>query len=181
VIYDIQGDSLARGPKQIWEKYSRIWRNAFKCAWMWKETSFSVDYEQVIFASFPVCVYKFSSHYLNNIIFIDNSLRPLATESPCVCIHIYIYIYICGPGISVGIATELRAGRSGIESRWGRVFPPVQTGPGAHPVSCKMGTGSFPEVKCGQGVLLTTHPLLVSRSWKSRAVTLPTIRATPGL
>ena len=30
----VQGDSLARGPKQIWEKYSRIWRNAFKCAWM---------------------------------------------------------------------------------------------------------------------------------------------------
>ena len=29
-----QGDSLARDPKQIWEKYSRIWRNAFKCAWM---------------------------------------------------------------------------------------------------------------------------------------------------
>ena len=36
------------------------------------------------FASFPVCVYKFSSHYLNNIIFIDNSLWPLATESPCI-------------------------------------------------------------------------------------------------
>jgi hypothetical protein len=32
------------------------------------------------FASFPVCEYKFSSHYLNNIIFIDNSLGPLATE-----------------------------------------------------------------------------------------------------
>jgi len=31
---NIQGDSLARGPKQIWEKYSTIWRNAFKCAWM---------------------------------------------------------------------------------------------------------------------------------------------------
>ena len=43
-------------------------------------------------------------------------------------------------GSSVGIATELRAGRSGIESRWGRDFPPVQTGPGAHPASCKMGT-----------------------------------------
>ena len=28
-----------------------------------------------------------------------------------------------GPGRSVGIATELRAGRSGIESRWGRDFP----------------------------------------------------------
>ena len=65
---------------------------------------------------------------------------------------------ICGPGSSVGIATELRAGRSGIKSQWGRDFPPVQTGPGAHPASCKMGTGSFPGVKCGRGVLLTTHP-----------------------
>jgi len=59
---------------------------------------------------------------------------------------------------------SLRAGRSGIESRWGRDFPPVQTGPGAHPAFCKMGTGSFPGVKCGRGVLMTTHPLLVPRS-----------------
>ena len=44
-----------------------------------------------------------------------------------------------------------------------------------------MGTGSFPRVKCGRGVLLTTHPLLVPRSWKSRAVPLPTLWATPGL
>jgi len=34
-------------------------------------------------------------------------------------------------------------------------------GPEAHPASCKMGIGSFPGVKCGRGVLLTTHPLLV--------------------
>ena len=54
----------------------------------------------------------------------------------------------------------LRAGRSGIESRWGRDFPPVQTGTGAHPASCKMSTESFLGVKCGRGVLLTTHPLL---------------------
>jgi len=27
-----------------------------------------------------------------------------------------------------------------------------------------MGTGSFPGVKCGRGVLLTTHLLLVPRS-----------------
>jgi len=84
----------------------------------------------------------------------------------CVC--------VCGPGSSVGIATELRAGRFGIESRWGRDFPPVQTGPGAHPASCKMGNGSFPGVKCGRGVLLTTHPLLVPRSWKNIAIPLPT-------
>jgi len=35
----------------------------------------------------------------------------------------------------------------------------VQTGPGAHPASCTMGTGSFPEVKNGRGVTLTHHPL----------------------
>jgi len=29
----------------------------------------------------------------------------------------------CGPGSSVGIATELRAGRSGIEYQWRRDFP----------------------------------------------------------
>jgi hypothetical protein len=30
-------------------------------------------------------------------------------------------------------------------------FAPVQTGPGAYPASCTMGTESFPEVKSGQG------------------------------
>ena len=93
-----------------------------------------------------------------------------------ICIYIYIYTYG-----SVGIATELRAIRSGIKSRWGRDFPPVQTGPGAHPASRKMGNVSFPGVKCGRGVLLTTHPLLVPRSWKSRVIPLPTFWATPGL
>ena len=87
-------------------------------------------------------------------------------------------MYFCGPGGSVGIATELRAGRSGIEYRWGRDFPFVQTSPGAHPASCKIGTGSFPGVKSGRGVLLTTHPL---RSRKSSAIPLPTLWATPGL
>ena len=83
----------------------------------------------------------------------------------------------CGPGSSVDIATELRAGRTGIESRWGRDVPPVQTGPGAHPASCITGTGSFLGGGGGRGVLLTTHPLLVPRSWKSRAIPLPTLRA----
>ena len=45
-------------------------------------------------------------------------------------------------------------------------------------VGGKMRTGSFPGVKCGQGVLLTTHALLVPRSWKSRAIPLPTLWAT---
>jgi hypothetical protein len=56
---------------------------------------------------------------------------------------------------------------------WGQDFPPVQTGPGAHPASCTRGTRSFSGVKCGRGVLLTTHPLLAPRSWKSKAIPLP--------
>ena len=41
---------------------------------------------------------------------------------------------------------------------------PVQTYPEAHPASCTMGMGSFPGVRCGRGVTLTPHPLLVPRS-----------------
>ena len=50
-----------------------------------------------------------------------------------------------GRDSSVGIATGYGLDDAGIESRWRRdFFAPVQTGPGAHPVSCTMGTGSFP-------------------------------------
>ena len=72
---------------------------------------------------------------------------------------VYLIVLKVVPGTSVGIATELRAGRPGIEYRWGEVFSaPVQTGPGAKPASCTMCTGSFPGVKCGRGVTLTPHP-----------------------
>ena len=42
-----------------------------------------------------------------------------------------------------------------------------------------MGTWSFPGIKSGRGVLLNPHPLLVLRLWKSRAIPLPTLCATP--
>ena len=87
-------------------------------------------------------------------------------------------LWLEGPGSSVGIATGYGLDGPGIESRWGRGFPPVQTGPGAHQASCTMGTGSFPGVKCGRGVLLTTHPLLAPRSWKGSAIPLPPLWAT---
>jgi hypothetical protein len=53
-----------------------------------------------------------------------------------------------------------------------RFSAPVQTGPGAHPASCTMGTESFPGVKSGRGMMLTPHRLLVPRLWKSRAIPL---------
>jgi hypothetical protein len=50
-----------------------------------------------------------------------------------------------------------------------RFFAPVQTSPGAHPASCTMDTGSFPEVKRpGRGA--DHPPLLVPRSRKDRAI-----------
>jgi len=63
----------------------------------------------------------------------------------------------CGPGSSVDIATRYGLDGTGIESQWGvRFSAPVQNGPGAHPASYTMGTGSFPGVKRpGRGV---DHP-----------------------
>jgi hypothetical protein len=70
-------------------------------------------------------------------------------------------------------ADWLRAGRSGDRIPVGARFSvPVQTGLGAHPASCAMGTGSFQGVKSVRGVTLTPHPLLVPWSWKSRAIPL---------
>ena len=51
---------------------------------------------------------------------------------------------ICGPGSVVGIATGYGLDGPGIRIPVeARFSAPVQTGPGAHPASCTMGTGSF--------------------------------------
>ena len=62
-----------------------------------------------------------------------------------------------GRDSSVGIATRYVLDGPGIEYRWGAKFSaPVQTGPGAHPASYTMDTGSFQGVKRpGRGV---DHP-----------------------
>jgi hypothetical protein len=45
---------------------------------------------------------------------------------------------------AVGIATRYGLDGPGIVSRWGTRFSAsVQTGPGAHPASCTIGTGSL--------------------------------------
>jgi len=59
--------------------------------------------------------------------------------------YVRSYFLYCGPGSVVGIATDYGLDGLGIESRGGAIFSaPVQTSPGAHPVSCTMGTGSSP-------------------------------------
>jgi len=57
----------------------------------------------------------------------------------------------CGPGGSVGIATELRTVRSGTEFRWGRDFPPVQTDPEGPPSPLYYGYRVFPGDKVRPG------------------------------
>jgi hypothetical protein len=73
-------------------------------------------------------------------------------------------------GISVSIVTEYGLDdRDSIPDR-GRGF--FQTGSGAHPASCPMGTGVLsPGLKRGRGVMLTTHPHLVPRLSMSRSYT----------
>ena len=52
---------------------------------------------------------------------------------------------LVGRDSSVGIATSYELDGPGIELLWAaRFFAPVQTGPGAHPASYTMVTGSFP-------------------------------------
>jgi len=70
-------------------------------------------------------------------------------------------------GSSVSVVSEYRhtGVRSPAEAKDFSSSLCVQTGSGAHPASCTMGTGvPFPGVKRGWGVTLTTHPDLVPRS-----------------
>jgi hypothetical protein len=80
-----------------------------------------------------------------------------------IALFTLLLCFDCGLGSSVGIATGYGLDGSGIESRWGRGFL-NQTGPGAYPASCIIGTGFFPGLESGRGVTLTPHLLLVPRS-----------------
>jgi len=68
---------------------------------------------------------------------------------------------------SVGTATLYGMYGPRIESRWEAGFyAPVQTGPGANPASCTMGTGFFPGVqRPGRGV---DNPIPSSAEVKER-------------
>ena len=68
-----------------------------------------------------------------------------------------LYRYLLQYMLVARYSDSLRAGRSGDRMPVGAIFSaPVQTGPGAHPASYIMGTGSFPGVKRpGSGV---EHP-----------------------
>jgi hypothetical protein len=92
--------------------------------------------------------------------------------------HVSLHLHYCGPGSSVGITTHFGLDGPGPNPGGDAIFR--QSRPALGPTQYN-GYRVFPGVKCGRGVLLTTHPLLVPRSWKSRAKPLPTLWVTPGL
>jgi len=108
--------------------------------------------------------------------------RTACTESQCLykgALYLYLtstmrfFSSFLSPNPLSLLRLYLRAGRSGDRIPLGARFStPVQIGPGAHPSSCTMGTGSFPGAKSGWSVTLTPHPLLVPWSRKSRAIPL---------
>ena len=85
----------------------------------------------------------------------------------------FFLLPLSGPGNSVGIATGYDLDGPGIESRWGRDFLHLSRpalGPTQPPV--QWIPGFSPGVKSGRGVMLTPHSLLISWSWKGRAILL---------
>ena len=75
--------------------------------------------------------------------------------------------YSRGISLSTRYSNSLRTGRSGDRISVGTSYSaPVQTGPGAYPASCTVGTESFLGVKRpGRGVV---HPPLCSPEVKER-------------
>jgi hypothetical protein len=70
-----------------------------------------------------------------------NSPVPSFQNFPGLMLSLFLYKYS-------KYATGYGLDGPGIEPRWGRdFFAHVQTGPGAHPASWTMDTGSFPGVK----------------------------------
>ena len=77
------------------------------------------------------------------------------------------------PGSSVGIVTDYELDSPGSNPGGVEIFHSSRPvlGPTQPPV--KMGTGSFPGVKCGRGVLLTTPHLLVPTHRACNVIPLP--------
>jgi len=91
-----------------------------------------------------------------------------------------LLVLFSGPGSSVGIATDYGLDGPGSNPGGDEIFCPFRSALGSTQPPVQWAPG-LSQGKCGRGMLLTTHPLLVPRSWKSRAIPLPTLWATPDL
>jgi len=87
---------------------------------------------------------------------------------------------LCGPGSSVGIVIDYRLDGWGSNPSRDEIFRLSRPalGPTQPPVKWVPGLSGG---RVRQGRAADHSLLLVPRSWKSRAITLPTLWATPGL
>ena len=93
----------------------------------------------------------------------NSSLSTATTPNNPVCFNYKgLLLCICGPRSVVGVATELRAGRSGDRiTVGGEIFRTCPDRPWGPPSLLYNGYRVFPGVKRGRGVSLTPHPLLM--------------------
>jgi len=108
------------------------------------------------------------------------SLQILLTTSTLTT-KLELLVWAWGPGSSVSIATDYGLDGPGSNPGGCQIFRPSRPALGPTQTPVKWVPGLSRGVKCGRGVLLNTHLLLVSRSWKSRAIPLPNLWATPGM
>jgi hypothetical protein len=93
----------------------------------------------------------------------DHSPHPV-TRWIIELYYVCVYVTRSATTLPSRYSDALRARRSGhripVEAWFSSA---VKTGPGTHPASCMMGTGSLSRGKSGQGVALTTHQHLPPR------------------
>jgi hypothetical protein len=116
-------------------------------------------------------------------------LHLFTTEQRLVCHWWYAYHSLINPDVDsyevsrvaqsvLWLVTGWKTGRSRFDPRQRRKdFSSslcVQTGSGAHPASCTMGTGGpFSGLKGGRGVTVTIHPHLMPRMSRSYTFSPP--------
>jgi hypothetical protein len=92
------------------------------------------------------------------------ALKNTCRRHIIIIIIVVVVVVVVGRDCSVGIATRYwlddQRDRIPVEVRF---HAPVQTGPGAHPASYTIGTGSLSQGYSGRCVALTTHPHLAQR------------------
>jgi hypothetical protein len=104
--------------------------------------------------SIGYCRHRFMRHLVYSVRYsvvpINFSLSTITLFSLVITTLVYNYTKYSVPFMTLcaGVATSYGLHGPGIESRWAvRFSAPVQTGPGTHPTSYTMGTGSLTQIK----------------------------------
>jgi len=94
------------------------------------------EWKQIVYKTKRINTIVWNFIYL----FIDVLVVPALTVPFytlfCVSVFAWSLFLYGGPGSSVGIATDHELDGPGSNPVGDEIFPPVQTGPGAHPASC---------------------------------------------